>query len=194
VLLFYEQNLANRQNSIATIDSPIYFKEGNEMAKGKLFILVLIIGLVSAACGQVKQTQASTFTDKQAMALVKEAFQTQVSLSEKPQPMENIEKQLHDSFTEELTNSFIEENVVAAEGGYLTFGSDFAPHYVPFFSYDKSTNVQYTDGKWYIWEERSGEEVGPVSTASGVEAVVLTKEKGDWKVSSITNEIPDQIE
>jgi Protein of unknown function (DUF3993) len=163
------------------------------MEKGKLFILMIIIGLVSAACGQVKQTQASTFTDKQAVALVKEAFQTQVSLSEKPQPMEDIEKQLHASFTEELTDSFIEENVVQAEGGYLTFGSDFAPYYIPFFSYDKSTNVHYEDGKWYIWEERSSEDEGPVSTASGVEAVVLIKEKGDWKVSSITNEIPDQL-
>ncbi|XXM73343.1 DUF3993 domain-containing protein [Lysinibacillus sphaericus] len=163
------------------------------MAKGKLFILVLIIGLVSAACGQVKQTQASMFTDKQAMAVVKEAFKTQVSLSEKPQPMEDIEKQLHASFTEELTNSFLEDNVVQAEGGYMTFGSDFAPHYIPFFSYDKYTNVHYVNGKWYIWEERSGEEEGPVSTASGVEAVVLMKEKGDWKVSSITNEIPDQL-
>ncbi|MFL8935648.1 DUF3993 domain-containing protein [Rossellomorea oryzaecorticis] len=163
------------------------------MAKSKLFILVLIIGLVSAACGQVKQTQASTFTDKQAMAMVKEAFQTQVSLSEKPQPMEDIEKQLNESFTEELTNSFIEDNVVMAEGGYMTFGSDFAPHYIPFFSYDKSTNVDYKNGKWYIWEERTGEDEGPVSTASGVEAVVLTKEKGNWKVASITNEIPDHL-
>ncbi|MBH9968396.1 DUF3993 domain-containing protein [Bacillus sp. V3] len=163
------------------------------MAKSKLFILVLIIGLVSAACGQVKQTQASTFTDKQAMAMVKEAFQTQVSLSEKPQPMEDIEKQLNESFTEELTNSFIEDNVVMAEGGYMTFGSDFAPHYIPFFSYDKSTNVDYENGKWYIWEERTGEDEGPVSTASGVEAVVLTKEKGNWKVASITNEIPDHL-
>ncbi|KSU62338.1 hypothetical protein AS034_09445 [[Bacillus] enclensis] len=163
------------------------------MAKSKLFILVLIIGLVSAACGQVKQTQASTFTDKQAMAMVKEAFQTQVSLSEKPQPMEDIEKQLNESFTEELTSSFIEDNVVMAEGGYMTFGSDFAPHYIPFFSYDKSTNVDYKNGKWYIWEERTGEDEGPVSTASGVEAVVLTKEKGNWKVASITNEIPDHL-
>jgi Protein of unknown function (DUF3993) len=163
------------------------------MAKSKLFILVLIIGLVSAACGQVKQTQASTFTDKQAMAMVKEAFQTQVSLSEKPQPMEDIEKQLNESFTEELTNSFIEDNVVMAEGGYMTFGSDFAPHYIPFFSYDKSTNVDYENGKWYIWEERTGEDEGPVSTASGVEAVVLTKEKGNWKVASITNEMPDHL-
>ncbi|OIU72398.1 DUF3993 domain-containing protein [Rossellomorea aquimaris] len=163
------------------------------MEKRKLLILVLIIGLVSAACGQIKQTQASTFTDKQAMALVKEAFQTQVSLSEKPQPMEDIEKQLHASFTEELTNSFIEDNVVQADGGYMTFGSDFAKHYIPFFSYDKSTNVQYENGKWYIWEERSGEEEGPVSTEPGVEAVVLAKEKGDWKISSITNEIPDKL-
>ncbi|NQD67421.1 DUF3993 domain-containing protein [Bacillus haikouensis] len=164
------------------------------MAKRRLLLLFMIIGLVTAACGQVTQTQASTFKDKQALALVNEAFQTQVSLSEQPQSFEAIEQQLHTSFTKELTDEFIKENVVKVEKGYQTFGSDFAPYYIPFFKYDESTQVEYADGKWYIWEERSGEQEGPVSTAPGVEVVVLTKDKGDWKVSSITNELPENLQ
>ncbi|WP_175988662.1 DUF3993 domain-containing protein [Bacillus sp. Marseille-Q1617] len=163
------------------------------MEKRRLLLLFMIIGLVSAACGQVNQTQASTFKEKQALALVKEAFQTQVSLSEQPQSLEAIENQLNSSFTEELSDSFIEENVIKVEDGFQTFGSDFAPYYIPFFKYDEHTKVKYADGKWYIWEERTGEEKGPVSTEPGVEAVVLTKVKGDWKVSSITNELPGDI-
>ncbi|MGR3763671.1 DUF3993 domain-containing protein [Rossellomorea sp. NS-SX7] len=163
------------------------------MAKRRLLLLFMIIGLVSASCGQVNQTQASTFKEKQAMALVKEAFHTQVSLSQQPQSLDAIENQLHRFFTEGVSDSFIDENVVKVEDGYQTFGSDFAPYYIPFFKYDESTQVKYTDGKWYIWEERAGEDEGPVSTAPGVEAVVLIKEKGDWKVSSIMNELPDNI-
>ncbi|MEG9296469.1 DUF3993 domain-containing protein [Mangrovibacillus sp. Mu-81] len=160
------------------------------MAKRRLLLLFMMIGLVTAACGQVTQTQASTFNGKQALTLVKEAFQTQVSISEQPQSLEAIEKQLERSFTSELSDAFIEENVVKVEEGYQTFGSDFAQYYIPFFKYDESTKVEYADGKWYIWEERSGDEEGPVSTVPGVEVVVLTKDKGDWKVSSITNELP----
>jgi hypothetical protein len=164
------------------------------MAKRRLLLLFMVFGLVTAACGQVTQTQASTFTSKQALALVKEAFQTQVSLSEQPQSLESIEKQLHTFFTDEMSDVFIEENVVKVEEGYQTFGSDFAPYYIPFFKYDESTQVKYADGKWYIWEIRSGEEDGPVSTAPGVEVVVLTKDKSGWKVSSITNELPENIQ
>jgi hypothetical protein len=163
------------------------------MAKRRLLLLFMIIGLVSASCGQVNQTQASTFKGKQALAFVKEAFQTQVSLSEQPQSLEAVDQKLQTFFTEELSDSFIEENIVKVEDGYQTFGSDFAPYYIPFFKYDESTQVEYADGKWYIWEQRSGEEEGPIKTAPGVDVVVLTKEKGDWKVSSITNELPNDL-
>ncbi|MGM0753598.1 MAG: DUF3993 domain-containing protein [Bacillota bacterium] len=164
------------------------------MEKKKLWLLFLIIGLVTAACGHVSQTQASEFSKENALSLVEDAFRTQVSLSEKPQSKKHINDKLSQYFTKDLTASFIRENVYEVEGGYITFGSDFAPHYIPFFKYDDSTNVEYIDGNWYVWEERTGEEEGPVSTVSGVEAVVVSEEEGTWKVSSITYELPEKLQ
>ncbi|MCA1056614.1 DUF3993 domain-containing protein [Rossellomorea aquimaris] len=163
------------------------------MERRRMLLLFIIIGMVSAACAQVNRTQASTFNDDQALNLVKQAFHAQVSLSERPQAMEGIKKQLQAYFTDELASSFIKENVVEVEGGYQSFGSDFAPYYIPFFTFDSVTEVEYLNGKWYIWEVRSGEVEGPVSTERGVDAVVLSKVKGEWKVSSITSELPQTL-
>jgi Protein of unknown function (DUF3993) len=163
------------------------------MEKKKLWLLFFIFGLVTAACGQVTQTQASEFTKENALSLVEEAFRTQVNLSEKPESKKQIEDKLSKYFTESLTTNFMSENVYEVDGGYITFGSDFASHYVPFFHYDESTKVKYIDGNWYVWEERPEEEEGPVSSINGVEAVVLSEEEGTWKVSAITYDLPDAV-
>jgi hypothetical protein len=194
LLGFNEQMITNRQFSIATIISTSFLREGKQMEMKKLWLLLLIVGLVTAACGQVSQTQASEFTEDNALTLVEDAFRTQVSLSEKPQTKKQINDKLSQYFTKDLAASFIKENVYEVEGGYITFGSDFAPHYIPFLKYDESTNVKYIDGKWYVWEERKDEEEGPVSQVSGIEAVVLSEEEGTWKVSSITYELPEKIQ
>lgn len=164
------------------------------MEKKKLSLLFFILVLVTAACGQASQTQASTFTKENALAFVKEAFQTQVSLSEKPQSKNQIEEKLSKYLTQSLTSSFMSENVYEVDGGYITFGSDFASHYVPYFHYDDTTRAQYIDGKWYVWEERTEEEEGSVSSTNGIEAVVLSEEEGTWKVSSITYELPESVQ
>ncbi|WP_064092370.1 DUF3993 domain-containing protein [Rossellomorea aquimaris] len=164
------------------------------MVKKKFLLLLLILGLISASCGQVNQTQASTFGGEQALSLAEKAFHTQVSLSEKPQSKQKVVDSLTQYFTKEMTNSFIKENVYQVDGGYQTFGSDFASYYIPFFQYDESTHVKKADGKWYIWEERSGDEKGPVATVPGVEVVVLSEEEGTWKVTSITYELPENIQ
>lgn len=163
------------------------------MEKKKLWLLFIILGLVTTACGQVSQTQASEFTRGNVLSLVEDAFRTQVSLSEKPQSKKQIEEKLSKYLTESLTTNFMSENVYEVDGGYITFGSDFASHYVPFFHYDDSTKVKYIDGKWYVWEERKSEE-GPVSSMGSIEAVVLSEEEGTWKISSITYDLPDAIQ
>ena len=163
------------------------------MVSKKILLLFIVLGIVTAACGQLSQTQASTFNKNQALSVVKDAFNTQVSLSEKARTKKQIQKNLSQYLSNDLTQSFIKENVVEVDGGYQTFGSDFASYYIPFFSYDENTHVKYNDGKWYIWEERKGVKEGPVSAPAGVEAVILTEEEGKWKVSEITYDLPDAI-
>ncbi|MBN8191647.1 DUF3993 domain-containing protein [Bacillus sp. NTK074B] len=161
------------------------------MKKKKVWLLLIIVGLITAASGQVGQTQASEFTKEHAVNLVRDAFHTQVSLAEQPQSKKEIEKKLSKYLTKDLTASFMSENLYEVDGGYITFGSDFASHYIPFFQYDESTRAKYIDGTWYVYEERANMEEGPVSTKSGIEVVVLSEEEGAWKVSSITYDLPE---
>ncbi len=163
------------------------------MERKKFWLLLIILGLVTSVCGQVSQTQASEFTKEQVLTLVEDAYHTQVSLSEEPQTKKQIHLNLSKYFTNDLTENFISENVYEVEGGFITFGSDFASYYIPFFQYDESTKVKYIDGKWYVWEEHFDEE-GPFSTMTGIEGVVVSEEEGTWKVSSITYELPDTIQ
>ncbi|MCA1059360.1 DUF3993 domain-containing protein [Rossellomorea aquimaris] len=164
------------------------------MEKKKFWLLLFIIGIISAASGQAGQTQASEFTKENALTVVENAFRTQVSLSEKPQSQEKIEGKLSKYLTADMTESFMSENVYKIDGGFITFGSDFASYYIPFFSYDESTNVKYINGHWYIWEERTNEEEGPIESVEGIEAVVLSEEEGTWKVSAITYDVPDFVQ
>jgi hypothetical protein len=79
---------------------------------------------------------------------------------------------------------------VKVDGGYTTFGSDFAPYYIPFFSYDKNTEIVY--GKngdvIYVQEEFQGTGDGPVSMEKHVESVTLKKENDVWKVMDVKYE------
>ncbi|BCB03166.1 DUF3993 domain-containing protein [Bacillus sp. KH172YL63] len=162
------------------------------MKKKKWWLLVVILVLFIPVYGQVKEIKASEFKEDNLLSLVREASMSQISLSEEPQSKKQIHKKLSHYFTSDLTDHFIQENVYEVEGGFVTFGSDFAPYYVPFFQYDDTTKTGYSKGKWYVWEERSAEE-GPYSTPGGIEAVVVTEEEGSWKVSEIIYELPEDI-
>jgi hypothetical protein len=159
------------------------------MKVNKIVLLVILFSLLTA----FGYNQASVFDKEQAVTMVEKAFKTQVSLSEKPHSMQQIEKLLDRYFTEEFKKSFIKENVVEMDDGYVTLGSDFASYYIPFFHYNETTNASYADGKWYVWERRLGSESGPYSIPTGVEAVILTKQNGIWKVSGITYDLPENV-
>ena len=124
---------------------------------------------------------------------VKKAFEAQVSLSEKGRSMEEIQEILKPYFTREMIDLFIEENVVAAEDGYQTFGSDFALYYIPFFSYSDETKIVEVQGNIYV-AEFFGDHEGPVSYGSDYLGVRLTNEGGNWKVADILGALPDTVQ
>ncbi|WP_317951418.1 DUF3993 domain-containing protein, partial [Rossellomorea marisflavi] len=110
-----------------------------------------------------------------------------------PREKADIEAMLSDYFTDEQVKGFMEENLYQEGDGYSAFGSDFASYYIPFFTFDKETKAAFDDGHWYIWEVRSGDEEGPVSTVQGEEVVKLSFTDGKWKVSAISYELPSGI-
>ncbi|MDO7486621.1 DUF3993 domain-containing protein [Peribacillus frigoritolerans] len=127
---------------------------------------------------------------EEVLSLVQDAMENQGSISEEVRSKEAIEGMLDQHFTDDFIEKFVQANVVKVDGGYIAFGSDFAPYYIPFFSYDKNTEIVY--GKngdvIYVQEEFQDTGDGPVSMGKHVESVTLKKENGVWKVMDVKYE------
>ncbi|MFE4703979.1 DUF3993 domain-containing protein [Peribacillus simplex] len=127
---------------------------------------------------------------EEVLSLVQDAMENQGSISEEVRTKEAIEGKLDKHFTADFIKKFVQANVVKVDGGYTAFGSDFAPYYIPFFSYDKNTEIVY--GKngdvIYVQEEFQDTGDGPVSMEKHVESVTLKKENDVWKVMDVKYE------
>ncbi|MFF2457295.1 DUF3993 domain-containing protein [Peribacillus simplex] len=135
-------------------------------------------------------TSAEGLHREEVLSLVQDAMENQGSISEEVRTKEAIEAKLDKHFTGDFIKKFVEANVVEVDGGYMAFGSDFAPYYIPFFSYDKNTEIVY--GKngdvIYVQEEFQDTGDGPVSMKKHVESVTLKKENDVWKITDVNYE------
>lgn len=127
-------------------------------------------------------------------AFLGKAFDSQVSLSEKGRTMDEIEAILDPYFTEEYKSRFIEENVVGQENDYQTYGTDFAPYYIPFYAFSEKTKVVKVENEIYVVEYFPGDAEGPVSYEDHYEGLKLVNETGDWKVAQyLYDEVPQEV-
>ncbi|MFJ8068930.1 DUF3993 domain-containing protein [Peribacillus sp. NPDC096447] len=124
---------------------------------------------------------------EEVLSLVQDAMENQGSISEEVRTKEAIEGKLDKHFTDDFIKKFVQANVVKVDGGYTAFGSDFAPYYITFFSYDKNTEIIYgKNGDFiYVQEEFQDTGDGPVSMEKHVESVTLKKENGVWKIMDV---------
>ncbi|WP_243298786.1 DUF3993 domain-containing protein [Bacillus litorisediminis] len=121
----------------------------------------------------------------QAITLVQDTFSAQVSLSEKPRTIEEVIAILDPYATSEFRQSFLEANLVNVDGKYQTFGSDFAPFYIPFFAFNQDTKFALADKKAYVYEMFAANSDGPVKYKEGFRGVELQLTEDGWKVHNI---------
>ncbi|MDF2857122.1 MAG: hypothetical protein K0Q87_2973, partial [Neobacillus sp.] len=98
----------------------------------KLSIFILIFLLIIPLSPQAK---TESINKKDIFSFLQEAYNTQVALSEYPRTQGEIIELLSPYFSGSYQRLFWRENMVEEEGGFLTYGSDFAPYYIPFFQY-----------------------------------------------------------
>jgi hypothetical protein len=122
------------------------------------------------------------------MQFLESAFNAQVSLSEQERSMAEVEAVLQPFFTDSFKRHFIKENIVEENGKYITYGSDFAPYYIPFFEFSNATKVVFLQGKIYIVEKFPASKDGPVSYETHYEGLELVKEDGSWKVNELLHD------
>lgn len=148
-----------------------------------LFAVILLV-----AVSPLAKVDASSKLDKQdAFRLLNKSFELQVSLSEQPRAMEDIQDLLSESFSDEYTKDFIDMNVQKSMDGkgFQTYGTDMALYYIPFFTYSENTEIGYSslNDHWYVYEWFQENTDGPVSYDGHYEAIGLVYKDNKWVIN-----------
>src|SRR5687768_4336187 len=72
---------------------------------------------------------------------IKDAFNAQISLTEKARSHEEIKQMLSTYFEDKLIEKYMKENVHVLDDQFIVYGTDFPMYTIPFFTYDESTRV-----------------------------------------------------
>lgn len=160
-----------------------------KLKKSILLLLVLILIMPLSPKAKVDLT-----TKDEVFKLLNEAFEVQVSLSEQPRSKEEIIDLLTPYFTEDYLKLFWEENIFEEKGKFITYGSDFALYYIPFFQYSDDTKVIIAPEGIYVFEYFPASIEGPVGYDDHYEGVLFKKVSENWKVNQyLYNNIPKSI-
>ncbi|MFD0049123.1 DUF3993 domain-containing protein [Actinomycetes bacterium NPDC127524] len=151
------------------------------------YFLLFTVALIAMAFSFSSAGAKGEVHNNNTFGIVQEAFNKQVSISEKPRTKKEIHDILQGYFTEDVIKKFMKQNVVKVKGGYAALGSDNAAYYIPFFSYGTKTKVieNQNHSIKYVQEKMQAGE-GPVSYTPHYETVKMEEISGKWKVSSIT--------
>ncbi|RSK53062.1 DUF3993 domain-containing protein [Bacillus canaveralius] len=141
-----------------------------------IMILLLITPLSAQAVNDLTSRE-------DVFRFLEESLQAQVSLTEKTRTMEEIDEILDRYFTSEYKSVFLKENIVKEGGKYVTYGSDSAPYYIPFFDFSEVTEVEFFEDEIFVYEYFPEKHEGPVGYESHYEGLLLEKENNNWKVS-----------
>lgn len=146
--------------------------------------------LFNAVTINVYASSEKNLSDKEAFTLLKKGFSTQLSLSEQIRSLEEIEGILNPYFTKEFSDKFLDENLFEEEAGYIVYGSDFAPYYIPYFTYSDKTLIVYDEqmDHYYVYEKFEENNDGPVIHGEFYGIVTINRIEQEWKISDITIE------
>jgi hypothetical protein len=126
---------------------------------------------------------------KEVLTHVQNAFNAQVSLTEKPRTLEEIKQILSIYFEDDLIELYVDSNVHKEGGNYIVYGTDFPMYTIPFFSYDENTKVYEQDNERIIYEFFPASTDGPVVYDDHYEMIKMRKSKDGWKIYSIRNHL-----
>lgn len=154
----------------------------------RMLLLVFSILFFFPLIGQAASVDTIE-TRENVLDFLQEAFQAQVSLSEEGRTEKEVLAILQPYFADSYIELFKKENIVEENGLQFTYGSDFAPYYIPFFQLSDQTEIVINKDSIYVYEFFEGENEGPVTYKDHYEAIILKRDQtGDWKVSEYSYE------
>ncbi|MEH7234914.1 DUF3993 domain-containing protein [Bacillus sp. JJ1562] len=153
-----------------------------------LLIVICFIGLVSVPTAIASSNQP--LTKEEVFTLLQEAFQAQSSLTLEFRTYDEVQQILAPYFYEDYAATFLEENLMKEEEGYIVYGSDFALYFVPFYSYTDKTKILFDQGenKIFVYELFKTPESGPVSYKDHYEIITLEKINSNWMITDLAME------
>lgn len=152
-------------------------------------VLILLINPISP-----KASENELGTKDEVMQFLKQAFNRQVSLSEKVRSMEEIEELLNPFFSQEYLQKFLDANLYEEDGKYCTYGTDFGQYFIPYLRFSEQTKVVIESNQIYVFEHFEKNHEGPVGYDEHDEGILLEKINGDWKITTyLYNQIPQKI-
>jgi hypothetical protein len=160
----------------------------------KLLLLLFISCLFIPISPQTPHANMELKDRGEVFGFLKEAFQAQAALSEKERTKEEIDGILSPYFSKDYQKEFLKENLKETNGKYLTYASDFAKYYIPFYRYSNNTRVVIKPDKIYVFEYFPESNEGPVGYKSHYEGILLENLSGVWKISKyLYDEVPKEV-
>lgn len=169
-------------------------KKGEGKMDKQSWLLLLFFSILIWVVPSNTYAQSDSMDREQVFEFLGKAFDGQVSLSDQGRSMDEIKGILQPYFTEDYQSLFIKENVVGQENQYQTYGTDFAPYYIPLYAFSDKTKVVDMKDEIFVLEYFPGNGEGPVSYDSHYEGMKLVKEPSGWKVADyLYDEIPEEV-
>jgi hypothetical protein len=158
----------------------------------KLFALLLLILIVIVPFSPQATTDLTN--SDEVFDFLKSAYKVQVSLSEKGRSKEEIKNIMDPYFTNEYQELFWRENIFPENDKYLTYGSDFAQYYIPYYQFSDETKVVITPNEIYVFEFFPEKKEGPIGYHSHYEGLYVKKMDNEWKIDKyLYDQIPMEI-
>jgi hypothetical protein len=154
------------------------YNEGERDLKKSLLLLLVFMFVMPLS----PKAESELKKREDVFAFLQQGFEAQVALSEKVRTKEEIEELLNPYFSNNYQREFWNANVVEEEEHYITYGSDFAPYYIPYYQFSNRTHVYFSKSKIYVYEYFPESSDGPVGYKSHYEGLLIKKIKGEWKV------------
>ncbi|MCA1029865.1 DUF3993 domain-containing protein [Bacillus timonensis] len=156
------------------------------MKRYKLLLLTVVLIIGSNAFLQPTYAKETTLsTRSETLQFLKDAFQAQLKLNHGYRNYEEVVNVLDPYFSYDFIKLFSEENLYKEEQGYITYGTDFARYYIPFYSYSGKTHVVFEEDKIHVYEFFEANKEGPVTYQDHYEIVSLAKGGNGWRIYQI---------
>ncbi|MRX73784.1 DUF3993 domain-containing protein [Bacillus lacus] len=113
------------------------------------------------------------------------AFAAQVSLSERERSLDEMQQILKPYFSENFIETYLKQQAVQLDGGYIVYGTDFSVSTIPFYSYNNKTIMVENSTSILVHELFPAPTEGPVYHEDMYGSVNIEKTENGPRILSI---------